>query len=580
MGRYATREVELDAAASRSRVRRSARRRQARADRERRALFDQGSRAVLRLRARPGPARGQSRAGASSRTRSPAATLGTPRWRRTGRSSRTTTVRIASPRCGYATGSSDCAPQCLPKGTRCRGRSLDSGEASEEISELDRELQRLRDGLLEGVPVEPGERSPEQQARFVLAHMMEFHRREDKAGWWEYFRLLDLDERELADERRARHRPRASGNPRQQGARRCSAMRLRSRISTRARMTRCTTRDGAQDRHGRRRQPCRAHDRHQEDEEDRERASARRCSFTTACRRTRCASRSCGWDEEVLGERFRGRRSVACGRSSCCCGAPPAPPDASGRLQRADETTVEAALPHRARTRRQRARDPGSARNRQDLYRRAHHLCARACGSQGRRHRGQSQGDRQRARSGREAGARARARRSHRAPRRRRVPRRMGHRRAPRTTRSFVRVSRTARIDVVGATAWCWARPDFEQSVDVLIVDEAGQMSLANVLATAPGRAQSGAARRSAAARAAAAEQSPRGQRGVGALSRARRRADDAGAQGPVPRRHVPPASGDREVHVRGLLRGQGRSRARGSSGRRSWRMACRLAPR
>ena len=40
--------------------------------------------------------------------------------------------------------------------------------------------------------------------------------------------------------------------------------------------------------------------------------------------------------------------------------------------------------------------------------------------------------------------------------------------------------------DVLGATAWCWARPDFEQSVDVLIVDEAGQMSLSNVLATAP----------------------------------------------------------------------------------------------
>jgi uncharacterized protein len=64
-------------------------------------------------------------------------------------------------------------------------------------------VQRLRDRLLEGIPVEPGERSPEQQARFVLAHMMEFHRREDKAGWWEYFRLLGLDERELADERRA-----------------------------------------------------------------------------------------------------------------------------------------------------------------------------------------------------------------------------------------------------------------------------------------------------------------------------------------------------------------------------------------
>ena len=41
-------------------------------------------------------------------------------------------------------------------------------------------------------------------------------------------------------------------------------------------------------------------------------------------------------------------------------------------------------------------------------------------------------------------------------------------------------------IDVLGGTAWCWARPGFQQAVDVLIIDEAGQMSLANVLAAAP----------------------------------------------------------------------------------------------
>ena len=40
-------------------------------------------------------------------------------------------------------------------------------------------------------------------------------------------------------------------------------------------------------------------------------------------------------------------------------------------------------------------------------------------------------------------------------------------------------------INVLGATAWCWTRPEFEQSVDVLVVDEAGQMALANVLAAA-----------------------------------------------------------------------------------------------
>jgi uncharacterized protein len=38
---------------------------------------------------------------------------------------------------------------------------------------------------------------------------------------------------------------------------------------------------------------------------------------------------------------------------------------------------------------------------------------------------------------------------------------------------------------VLGGTAWLWARPDFAGAVDVLFVDEAGQMSLANVLAAA-----------------------------------------------------------------------------------------------
>jgi superfamily I DNA and/or RNA helicase len=42
-------------------------------------------------------------------------------------------------------------------------------------------------------------------------------------------------------------------------------------------------------------------------------------------------------------------------------------------------------------------------------------------------------------------------------------------------------------IDVLAAMAWCWVRPDFAQSVDVLIVDEAGQMSLANAIAASPG---------------------------------------------------------------------------------------------
>ncbi len=40
--------------------------------------------------------------------------------------------------------------------------------------------------------------------------------------------------------------------------------------------------------------------------------------------------------------------------------------------------------------------------------------------------------------------------------------------------------------DVVGGTTWLWSRPEMVNSVDVLFVDEAGQMSLANVLAASP----------------------------------------------------------------------------------------------
>jgi uncharacterized protein len=40
-------------------------------------------------------------------------------------------------------------------------------------------------------------------------------------------------------------------------------------------------------------------------------------------------------------------------------------------------------------------------------------------------------------------------------------------------------------VSVLGGTAWLWARQDFAQAVDVLFVDEAGQMSLANVVAVA-----------------------------------------------------------------------------------------------
>ena len=76
-------------------------------------------------------------------------------------------------------------------------------EEARPPKDLDVELQALRDRLIAGIPADPNAQTPEQRAQFLLGHMMEFHRREEKATWWEYFRLRDLPAEELIDERKA-----------------------------------------------------------------------------------------------------------------------------------------------------------------------------------------------------------------------------------------------------------------------------------------------------------------------------------------------------------------------------------------
>ena len=59
----------------------------------------------------------------------------------------------------------------------------------------------LKSRLLDGVPDDGAERSDEQEARRLAAHLMDWHRREAKSTWWEFFRLRDLGEDELRDEK-------------------------------------------------------------------------------------------------------------------------------------------------------------------------------------------------------------------------------------------------------------------------------------------------------------------------------------------------------------------------------------------
>ena len=77
------------------------------------------------------------------------------------------------------------------------------GAPSEKLDDRQRKVNALRALLTEGVPADVAEQTDEQHARWLLAYLLDFHRREDKALWWEYFRLRDLAADELLDERAA-----------------------------------------------------------------------------------------------------------------------------------------------------------------------------------------------------------------------------------------------------------------------------------------------------------------------------------------------------------------------------------------
>lgn len=73
----------------------------------------------------------------------------------------------------------------------------------ESIDERDRRLQPIFDALVREVPLDRAQRTADEQARWLLAHMLAWHRREAKAPWWEFFRLCELPEEELLAERSA-----------------------------------------------------------------------------------------------------------------------------------------------------------------------------------------------------------------------------------------------------------------------------------------------------------------------------------------------------------------------------------------
>jgi len=78
-----------------------------------------------------------------------------------------------------------------------------SGAPTEKLTARLQEVRAIIASLVASLPAEETEWTEQLRARWLLAQMLEWHRREEKSAWWEYFRLCALSDDELQEDKSA-----------------------------------------------------------------------------------------------------------------------------------------------------------------------------------------------------------------------------------------------------------------------------------------------------------------------------------------------------------------------------------------
>lgn len=91
----------------------------------------------------------------------------------------------------------------VAKGVELARPAPKDSEPTEKQTESSQKRTELFQRLISGIPADAAERSPDQRARWLLAHLVHYFNREEKTNWWEFYRREDLDFEELLNERKA-----------------------------------------------------------------------------------------------------------------------------------------------------------------------------------------------------------------------------------------------------------------------------------------------------------------------------------------------------------------------------------------
>lgn len=76
-------------------------------------------------------------------------------------------------------------------------------EVSPEAMAILDEIGWIEAALVEGLPDDLAEASKEQRARWLMAQLLHYHRREEKPVWWAYFNRLEMSPEELVEDSEA-----------------------------------------------------------------------------------------------------------------------------------------------------------------------------------------------------------------------------------------------------------------------------------------------------------------------------------------------------------------------------------------
>jgi predicted RecB family nuclease len=92
--------------------------------------------------------------------------------------------------------------ESLDKGNDIPRPELKTGEATDAIEELQVRAKSLFEGLTQSLPADRSTWNDHHKAQWLLANQIDYFRREGKSAWWEFFRLHELGYDDLIAERK------------------------------------------------------------------------------------------------------------------------------------------------------------------------------------------------------------------------------------------------------------------------------------------------------------------------------------------------------------------------------------------